>query len=105
MLNLNLAKNYSPITIISRLLSKVGCKVKCLRYETQNQTRVRVYQILASEDQREYVFNQWLKIDQQRPGNSLFWSGDRPANWQAEHQSQISCQIGDDDYLQLSLDV
>jgi hypothetical protein len=105
MLNLNLAKNYSPITIISRLLSKIGCKIKCLRYESQNQARVRVYQILAPEDQREQVFDQWLKIDQQRPGNSLFWSGDSTTLRKSDHQNKIPTLIVDDHYLQLSLDV
>jgi ribose 5-phosphate isomerase RpiB len=101
MLNLTLAKNYSPITIISRLLGKIGCKIKCLRYESQNQKRVRIYQILAPEDRREQVFTHWLNIDRQRPGNSLFWSGDRHVS----SQNKISAQITDDNYLQLSLDV
>ena len=101
ILNLSLAKNYSPITIISRLLSKIGCKIKCLRYESQNQKRVRIYQIISPEDEREQVFAHWLNIDRQRPGNSLFWSGDRHVSF----QSKISVQIADDNYLQLSLDV
>jgi hypothetical protein len=102
ILNLSLAKNYSPITIISRLLSKIGCKIRCLRCESQNQKRVRIYQILAPEDEREQVFTHWLNIDRQRPGNSLFWSGDRHSN---SNTSKISAQIADDNYLQLSLDV
>jgi hypothetical protein len=101
ILNLNLGKNYSPITIISRLLGKIGCKIKCLRYETQNQKRIRIYQILAPKDQREQVFTHWLNIDRQRPGNSLFWSGDLHVS----SQNKISAQISDDNYLQLSLDV
>jgi hypothetical protein len=101
MLNLTLAKNYSPITIISRLLGKIGCKIKCLRYESQGQKRIRIYQILAPEDRREQVFTHWLNIDRQRPGNSLFWSGDRHVS----SQNKISAQITDDNYLQLSLDV
>jgi Domain of unknown function (DUF3854) len=101
ILNLSLAKNYSPITIISRLLGKIGCKIKCLRYESQNQKRVRIYQILSPEDEREQVFTHWLNIDRQRPGNSLFWSGNRYVS----SQNKISAQIADDNYLQLSLDV
>jgi hypothetical protein len=102
ILNLSLAKNSSPIKIISRLLSKIGCKIKCLRYESQNQKRVRIYQIIAPEDEREQVFIHWFNIDRQRPGNSLFWSGDRHLN---SNSRQISAQIADDNYLQLSLDV
>jgi hypothetical protein len=101
ILNLSLAKNYSPITIISRLLGKIGCRIKCLRYESQNQKRVRIYQILSPEDEREQVFTHWLNIDRQRPGNSLFWSGNRYVS----SQNKISAQIADDNYLQLSLDV
>jgi len=105
MLNLSLATNYSPITIVSRLLGKIGCKITCLRYERQNQKRVRIYQILPTEDQREQVFTHWLNIDQQRPGNSLFWSGDRPSVYQSDYNSKIPTQVVDDNYLQLSLDV
>ena len=61
ILQLSIAKNYSPVTIVSRLLSKIGCKIKCLRYESQNRKRVRVYQILSPEDEREQVFDQLAK--------------------------------------------
>ncbi len=98
ILNIGIAKNHSPITIISRLLGKIGCKIKCLRTESQNQKRVRVYQIISPEDEREQVFAHWLNIDRQRPGNSLFWSGDRQTNSsQSPHNPQ------DHNYLQLSL--
>ena len=100
ILNLGIAKNYSPITIVSRLLSKIGCKIKCLRYISQKQKRVRVYQIIPPTDRREEVFAKWLEIDRTRPGNSLFWSPDartRPV--------KIPSQAVDDNYLQLSLDV
>ncbi|MBE9047809.1 bifunctional DNA primase/helicase, partial [Pleurocapsales cyanobacterium LEGE 10410] len=100
ILNIGIAKNHSPITIVSRLLSKIGCKIKCLRNESQNKKRVRVYQILDSQDERERVFTHWLSIDRQRPGNSLFWSGDRVSN----SAQSTACQNGRD-YLQLSLDV
>ena len=99
ILNLGIAKNHSPITIVSRLLGKIACKIQCLRYESQNKKRVRVYQILSPTDEREQVFVHWLNIDRQRPGNSLFWSGDRDANY------KILDRVVDDNYLQLSLDV
>lgn len=99
ILNIGLAKNYSPIAIISRLLNKIGCKVKCVRYESLGRQRIRVYQILAPKDRRELVFSHWLNIDSQRPGNSLFWSGDlTPTN--------VSPASGiDPNYLQLSLNL
>ncbi|MGF1591548.1 MAG: plasmid replication protein, CyRepA1 family [Pleurocapsa sp.] len=100
ILNIGIAKNHSPITIISRLLNRIGCKLKCMRYESQNQKRVRVYQIITPEDKREQVFIHWLNIDRQRPGNSLFWSGDQQIN-----TPQSSNQAEDNNYLQLSLDI
>jgi hypothetical protein len=73
ILGIGLAKNSSPITIIRRLLEKIDYGLKCIRYERQNNQRVRVYQIIQSAALREQVFLQWLVIDNQRPGNSLFW--------------------------------
>ncbi|MCC0177786.1 DUF3854 domain-containing protein [Waterburya agarophytonicola K14] len=99
ILNLGIAKNYSPITIVSRLLNKIGCKIKCMRYESVAKKRVRVYQIVTPEDKRERVFTHWLNIDRQRPGNSLFWSGD------LDRSSQSILSPVASNYLQLSLDL
>ncbi|MEM8832288.1 MAG: bifunctional DNA primase/helicase, partial [Cyanobacteria bacterium P01_G01_bin.19] len=99
ILNLGIAKNFSPITIVSRLLNKIGCKIQCLRYESVNKKRVRVYQILASEDKRDRVFAHWLSIDRQRPGNSLFWTENQGRS------SQNSSHEVDSNYLQLSLNI
>ena len=99
ILNLSIAKNYSPVTIVSRLLGKIGCKIKCLRYETQNRKRIRVYQIISPDDEREQVFTHWLNIDQQRPGNSLFWTG-KPQVCSAQ---PLPVNAEENDYLQLKL--
>ena len=99
ILNLSIAKNYTPITIISRLLDKIGCKINCLRNESRNKKRIRVYQILDPDDERERVFDYWLSIDRQRPGNSLFWS-DNP-----QHNSATLAPEVKDDYLQLTLNI
>ncbi|GAB4238367.1 MAG: hypothetical protein Kow0049_24980 [Stanieria sp.] len=72
-LGIGLAKNSSPITIIRRLLEKIDYSIRCIRYERHHQKRVRVYQLVKPEDLREQVFHQWLTIDSQRPGHSLFW--------------------------------
>ena len=101
ILNLSIAKNYSPITIVSRLLNKIGCKIKCKRYESINKKRVRVYQILPTEDRRNQVFSHWLNIDRSRPGNSLFWTGE--PNQLHQHQPNSSSVAFD--YLQLSLNI
>ena len=100
ILNLSIAKNYSPITIVSRLLSKISCKIECLRYESLNKKRVRVYQIVPPEDSREAVFAYWVELDRQRPGNSLCWLSDRNLGTTANFPT-----LPDDNYLQLSLDV
>ncbi|MGL6339785.1 MAG: plasmid replication protein, CyRepA1 family, partial [Waterburya sp.] len=97
ILNIGIAKNYSPITIVSRLLDKIGCKIQYIRYETIKKKRVRVYQILSPEDQRQQVFTYWLNSDRQRPGNSLFWS-----SYQCLNPNQ---SIPEPNYLQLSLDI
>ena len=99
ILNIGIAKNYTPITIVSRLFNKVGCKINCVRSQTQNRKRIRVYQILSPEDARERVFDHWLSIDRQRPGNSLFYSGDLKRN---STSSPIETKHN---YLQLSLDI
>ncbi|MEM9506095.1 MAG: plasmid replication protein, CyRepA1 family [Cyanobacteria bacterium P01_E01_bin.35] len=101
ILNLGIAKNHSPITIVSRLLSKIGCKIQCLRYESQNKKRVRVYQIVAPDDNREQVFEHWLNQDQQRPGNSLFWTG-KP---QVFSPQSVPVDMTENHYLQLKLDL
>ncbi|MEL6927040.1 MAG: plasmid replication protein, CyRepA1 family [Cyanobacteria bacterium J06600_6] len=100
ILNIGIAKNYSPITIISRLLGKIGCKIECLRYASKNRKRVRIYQITHPTDRREEVFTNWLAIDSQRPGNSLFWTPDSQTL-----AAKIPSKVADDNYLQLSLDV
>ena len=97
ILNLGIAKNHTPITIVSRLLDKIGCKINCLRNESRNRTRIRVYQILDPEDERERVFDYWSNIDRQRPGNSLFWSGD------LQNHPVDTPSKAEDNFLQLSL--
>ena len=98
ILNIGIAKNYTPITIVSRLLNKIGCKIKCVRSQTQNRKRIRVYRILAAEDAREQVFEHWLNIDSQRPGNSLFYSDDLNNSTSLPIETKHN-------YLQLSLDI
>jgi len=99
ILKIGIAKNYSPITIVSRLLNKIGCKMRCVRYQSINKKRVRIYQIQTPKDQRDRVFAHWLSIDRQRPGNSLFWSSD------LDRHSQPVLSPTTDNYHQLSLDL
>lgn len=52
--------NVSPITIIRRFLDKIGYNIKCIRYESNNKKRLRVYQIVNPDDGRFAVFEKWL---------------------------------------------
>lgn len=105
ILNVGLAKNYTPVTIVSRLLGKIGCKIKCVRNESLNKKRVRVYQILSPEDQREKVFSHWLNIDRQRPGQSLFWSANHSCFPAQSINAPAKALETKHNYLQLSLDI
>ena len=100
ILGIGIAKNFSPITIVSRLLDKIGCKIKCVRYESQDKKRVRVYKILSPEDLREQVFAHWLNVDRQLPGNSLFWSENKALSSHQPVTNNTQSQ-----YLQLRLDI
>ncbi|WP_036480489.1 plasmid replication protein, CyRepA1 family [Myxosarcina sp. GI1] len=101
ILNTGIAKNYSPITILSRIISKIDCKLKHIRSETENKKRIRVYQLETITDNRDIVFQHWLNIDRQRPGNSLFWSEDKFSSLKCSR----TVQKNDSSYLQLSLNI
>ena len=68
ILGIGLAKNSSPITVLRRLLEKIGYRLKCLRSESKNRKRIRVYAIVKPIDQREVIFQQWLSQEGQQPG-------------------------------------
>lgn len=73
IMGIGIAKNASPITIIRRLLDKIGYCLTCIGTRKVNQKRVRVYQVIAPNDNRESVFQQWLLRDQKSPGGSEPW--------------------------------
>ena len=97
IVGIGIAKNYSPIAIISRFLDKIDCKLKCIRSESQGKKRIRVYQIAQPTDGREQVLQHWLNIDCNRPGNSLFWEG--------KSGRTVNRDLDDPNYLQLSLNI
>ena len=72
---IGLANNSTPIMIVRRFLEKIACRLKYLRSESlsNSKKRIRVYQIIIPEDNREQVFYNWIKQDCNRPGSSLFW--------------------------------
>ena len=59
-LGIGLAPNTTPITIIRRLLDKVGYGLKCIGRGGKSSNRVRVYQVVNPSDGRFEVFHQWL---------------------------------------------
>ncbi len=60
VVGIGLAANSSPITIVGRFLDKIGLSLECLRSETHQKKRLRVYRIVNPDDGRFEVFQQWL---------------------------------------------
>lgn len=73
IMGIGIAKNASPITIIRRLLDKIGYGLTCCGTKTINKKRVRLYQVVTPNDNRQKVFQQWLLKDQNAPGTSEPW--------------------------------
>lgn len=60
IVGIGLAVNSSPITIVRRFLDKIGYSLECLRTETHQKKRLRIYRIVNPDDGRFEVFQQWL---------------------------------------------
>ncbi len=73
IMGIGIAKNASPITIVRRLLDKIGYSLTCCGTKTINKKRSRIYQVFTPSDDREKVFQQWLLRDQTSPGTSEPW--------------------------------
>ncbi|MDJ0657966.1 MAG: DUF3854 domain-containing protein [Crocosphaera sp.] len=99
IMGIGIAKNASPITIIRRLLDKIGYNLTCCGTKTIDKKRVRLYQIVTPNDDRENVFQQWLLKDQNSPGTSEPWfESYRVPKSQNEQRQQ------NNNHIQLSLD-
>lgn len=59
-LGIGLAQNSTPITIIKRLLDKIGYGIRCVGRQGKSSNRTRVYQIVHPNDGRFEVFDYWL---------------------------------------------
>jgi hypothetical protein len=100
-LGIGLARNSTPITIIRRLLDKIGYGLTCIGRDGKNSKRVRVYQLVHPNDDRFEVFQQWLAL-----GNQLF---DISEQWQdssaiVANSSRESGALNEEmEYVQLSL--
>jgi hypothetical protein len=94
ILGIGLAKNSTPITVLRRLLDKIGYRLKCLRSESKNRKRIRVYGMVKPVDEREKVFQQWLSNEGQHPGQlqqalNLF----QGVNWSQDQVQNESLQL------------
>ncbi|MGF1493306.1 MAG: plasmid replication protein, CyRepA1 family [Microcoleaceae cyanobacterium] len=78
ILGIGLAKNSSPVTIVRRLLMKVGYGIQLIRCERDKTRRIRVYQIVEPQDGRLTVFQQWLLFAGQCPGVQASLDLDEP---------------------------
>ncbi len=99
IMGIGIAKNASPITIIRRFLDKIGYGLTCCGTKTINKKRVRLYQVVTPNDNREKVFQQWLLKDQNSPGTSEPW-------FETYQLPKYQNQDGQDynKHIQLSLD-
>jgi DNA primase len=68
IVGIGLAQNSSPIVIIRRFLDKIGYSLECLRLESHQKKRIRVYRIVEPDDGRWEVFKQWFACENQSPG-------------------------------------
>ncbi|XTZ19913.1 MAG: plasmid replication protein, CyRepA1 family, partial [cyanobacterium endosymbiont of Rhopalodia fuxianensis] len=73
IMGIGIAKNSSPITIIRRLLDKIGYGLTCIGSQKVDKKRVRVYQVILPNDARQKVFTQWCIRDGKFPGSSEPW--------------------------------
>jgi hypothetical protein len=65
VLGIGLPKNATPITIVRRLLDKIGYELRCIGRGGKSSNRVRVYQVVHPQDGRFEVFQQWLAFGSQ----------------------------------------
>ncbi|MDY7021266.1 MAG: plasmid replication protein, CyRepA1 family, partial [Cyanobacteriota bacterium] len=68
IIGIGLAKSSSPIMIIRRLLDRIGYGLECLRVESDCKKRIRVYGVVEPDDERQEVFQEWLALERQSPG-------------------------------------
>jgi hypothetical protein len=96
ILGIGLAKNSTPIMVLRRLIDLMGYQLKCIRSESKNRKRIRVYSLIQPQDGREKVFQQWLSDEGQHPGQLK-----SPLN--SVQKINLSCHSIPAESLQLSL--
>ncbi|XLQ11532.1 MAG: DUF3854 domain-containing protein [cyanobacterium endosymbiont of Epithemia adnata isolate EadnSB Bon19] len=103
IMRIGIAKNSSPITIIRRLLNKIGYGLTCIGSQKVNKKRVRVYQVVLPDDARQKVFRQWWIRDGKSPGSSEPWF-EEYTNIKSEMTKIQHQQEKNKNYIQLSLE-
>lgn len=100
-LGIGLAHNATPITIIRRLLDKIGYGLTCIGREGKSSNRLRVYQMVNPNDGRFEVFHQWLAQSSQ-----LLNSSEQPLDSSSRfvNSTAESADLGEEvEYVQLCL--
>jgi hypothetical protein len=100
-LGIGLAQNATSITIIRRLLDKIGYGIQCIGRQGKSSNRVRVYQVVNPLDGRFEVFQQWLTF-----GSQFLDSSDRrlcSSSRIVDSTTQAGDSSEDVEYVQLCL--
>ncbi|ACK70601.1 conserved hypothetical protein [Gloeothece citriformis PCC 7424] len=100
VMGIGIAKTASPVTIIRQFLDKIGYSLTCIRCDSFEKKRVRVYQVVVPHDGREEVFKQWLLADHKYPGSSELGFEDYESLIGLNAQIEKNCSTK---YVQLSL--
>jgi hypothetical protein len=64
ILGISIHPEDTPITVLQKLLTKIGIKLRCLRREGGDGNRQRVYEIARPVDGRDEIFQRWLERDE-----------------------------------------
>ena len=100
VLGISISLNASPISIVRRLLDKIGCGLTCTGTTRIEKKSVRIYQIFMPDDGRQEVFQKWFYRDKKYPGSSEF----SLENYRKIKQFKLQSQpIESTNYIQLSL--
>lgn len=63
ILGVTVREKDSPLTILQRIMNRLGLKLNCIKMEGSQGNRQRVYQIEGLDDGRAEIFQRWLERD------------------------------------------
>lgn len=64
ILGISIHSDDTPLTVLQKLLTKIGIKLRCIRREGGDGNRQRVYEIARPVDGRDEIFQRWLERDE-----------------------------------------